>query len=127
MAGGSRNIMLRNHARKLKDVKEGQCVEIKGVSIKPLGDQRQWQCSALDCHAAVTAGTQVRVLEEGADTKDMPQQLPVVLLEALPKYRKANHLISVAGVNYGYLQLSQIFWTQSKEKNLKIYHGIGAR
>ena len=57
----------RDHARRLASMaSEGKCVEMKSVSIKLIGYQRQWQCSALDCYAAVTGSTQLQVPREDA-------------------------------------------------------------
>ena len=89
----------RDHARKLPLVAgEGKVVELQKFVVRALNQKRPWQCSGLDCYVAFQAQSVAKAVEEDESTRKMPNHLPWVDIESLPKYSTAAHLISVVAV-----------------------------
>ena len=86
----------RDQARRFMQVaKEGNVLEITHLTIKAMGDKRQWQCTDLDVYGQTMAGAQLREVD---DDGHCPTEMHAVLLRTLPYFHKIPHMINLAAV-----------------------------
>ena len=86
----------RDQARRFTQVaKEGNVLDIERLTIKAIGDKRQWQCTDLDVYGQIMGGTQFREVD---DDSQCPAEMHTVLLRTLPYFQKIPHMINLAAV-----------------------------
>ena len=86
----------RDQARRFMQVaKEGHVLEITNLTIKAMGNSRQWQCTDLDVYGQIMPGTQFREVD---NDEDCPTEVHAVLLRTLPYFQKIPHMINLAAV-----------------------------
>ena len=86
----------RDQARRFMQVaKEGNVLELTHLTIKAIGDKKQWQCTDLDVYGQIMAGTQFRQVD---DDSQRPAEMHTVLLRSLPFFQKILHMINLAAV-----------------------------